>query len=241
MSSKHLEKGSEQPPKVKAKLRLYSMEYCPYAHRVRLILLAKGVDHDIVNINLLNKPEWYFNIHPEGKVPALVTDDDVIVESLTIADYLEQKYPEPALYPAEPEAQERDKALIAKIDPLSSLFGKILFSKEDKSAAEWSKELVPLLEEFEKELESRATPYFFGDTPGMVDYMLWPFAERAGAIGIKLNGKLPLEDDELVLLRKWRKLMRNHPVVSKIYHGPEKFYKTVLFKTAGIPADYNNV
>lgn len=58
--------GSEQPPKDEGKLRLYSMEFCPYAHRARLILRAKGVPHDIVNINLLNKPEWYFKVHPEG-------------------------------------------------------------------------------------------------------------------------------------------------------------------------------
>lgn len=42
------------------------MEYCPYAQRVRLVLIAKGVPHDIVNINLTNKPQWYFDIHPEG-------------------------------------------------------------------------------------------------------------------------------------------------------------------------------
>lgn len=58
--------GSEQPPKEQGKLRLYSMEYCPYAHRARLILRAKAVPHDIVNINLLNKPDWYLKVHPEG-------------------------------------------------------------------------------------------------------------------------------------------------------------------------------
>lgn len=43
------------------------MEYCPYAHRVRLVLKAKNIPHDIVNINLINQPEWYFKIHPQGK------------------------------------------------------------------------------------------------------------------------------------------------------------------------------
>lgn len=43
------------------------MEYCPYAHRVRLVLRAKDLDYDIVNINLINKPAWYANVHPEGQ------------------------------------------------------------------------------------------------------------------------------------------------------------------------------
>lgn len=58
--------GSQKPEKVKDKLRLYSMEYCPYAQRARLVLLAKNVPHDIVNINLTNKPEWITEVHPDG-------------------------------------------------------------------------------------------------------------------------------------------------------------------------------
>lgn len=59
--------GSELPPKVDGKLRLYSMEYCPYVHRVRLVLRAKNIDHEIVNVNLINKPEWLFELNAEGK------------------------------------------------------------------------------------------------------------------------------------------------------------------------------
>lgn len=71
--------------------------------------------------------------------------------------------------------------------------------------------------------------------------MLWPWGERAGTIVISLGEKLPLADNQLPLLRKWRKLMRDDPVASSIYNGPEKFYKVVLFKTAGVTPDYDNV
>lgn len=43
------------------------MLYCPYAERARLILKVKGVPHDIVNIDLKNKPEWLFELNPEGE------------------------------------------------------------------------------------------------------------------------------------------------------------------------------
>lgn len=54
--------GSKKPEPVKNQGRLYSMKYCPFAHRVRLILTLKQIPHDIVNINLQNKPDWYFQV-----------------------------------------------------------------------------------------------------------------------------------------------------------------------------------
>ena len=60
--------GDPIPPKVPGKLRLYSMKYCPYAERVRIVLLAKNIPHDIVNVNLKDKPEWLFELHPEGRL-----------------------------------------------------------------------------------------------------------------------------------------------------------------------------
>lgn len=43
------------------------MLYCPYAERARLVLKLKNVPHDIVNVDLKNKPEWLFQLNPEGK------------------------------------------------------------------------------------------------------------------------------------------------------------------------------
>lgn len=45
--------GSEKPAEVKGQARLYSMKYCPFSHRVRLVLALKQIPHDVVNI----KPE----------------------------------------------------------------------------------------------------------------------------------------------------------------------------------------
>lgn len=59
--------GSSLPPKKEGLLRLYSMLFCPYAERARIVLKIKNVPHDIVNIDLKNKPEWLFEINSEGK------------------------------------------------------------------------------------------------------------------------------------------------------------------------------
>lgn len=69
--------------------------------------------------------------------------------------------------------------------------------------------------------------------------MLWPWAERAGTIAIVLGERLPIGPDEFVKIRHWRKLMREHHVVDGIYHGPEKFYKSVLIKLGSLSPDYD--
>lgn len=163
--------GSEQPPVEEGKLRLYSMEYCPYAHRARLVLRAKGLPHDVVNINLMKKPDWYFKIHPEGKVPALVVEGKVVVESLDIANYLDEKYPDPPLYPEDAQRKASDMELIKKISPLTDVFTELILLKKTQDAEEWFKEFGPLMQIFEDELEKRGSVFFNGSDPGMVLYL----------------------------------------------------------------------
>jgi len=240
MSTKHLSEGTTCPPLTEGKLRLYSMEFCPYAQRARLVLLAKNIPHDIVNVNLIKKPDWIFKLHPEGKVPALDTGSEVIVESLVICDYLDEKYPEPPLYPAEPAAKANDKELIGKLGLIIEPFYKIIIGIENKTPEEWLKELQTPLEFFENELKKRGV-YFGGDRPGMVDFMLWPWAERSGVLAIVLKEALPLKPEDYPSLRRWKKEMKLHPAVQATIHTPEQVHKCILMKFGKIEPDYDSV
>lgn len=71
--------------------------------------------------------------------------------------------------------------------------------------------------------------------------MLWPWGERAGTVALRLGQKLPLADDQFPRLRAWRNAMKDDPIASAIYNGPEKFYKVVQFKTKNLPPDYDSV
>lgn len=71
--------------------------------------------------------------------------------------------------------------------------------------------------------------------------MLWPWSERAGVIKIILGEQLPVKPNELPCLKTWRKAMKEEPIVAQIYHEPEKFYKVILFKTAGAEPDYDSI
>ena len=76
--------------------------------------------HEIVNINLKTKPEWYLaKSVTGGKVPALELDDRFLPESLLTSDLLEELYPEPALYPTDPWKKAQDRLLVELFAPVS--------------------------------------------------------------------------------------------------------------------------
>ncbi|XP_049501670.1 glutathione S-transferase omega-2 isoform X3 [Panthera uncia] len=114
-------KGSCPPgPVPEGLIRVYSMRFCPFAHRTRLVLRAKGIRHEVININLRNKPEWYYTKHPFGQIPVLENSKcQLIYESVIACEYLDDAYPGRKLYPYDPYERARQKMLL-------ELFYKIL-------------------------------------------------------------------------------------------------------------------
>ena len=85
-------------------LTLYDADRCPFCARVRIVLAEKGLEHETVTIDLSDRPAWLYEKNPLGKVPVLEEDAFVLPESAVIMEYLEERYPEPALLPADPAA-----------------------------------------------------------------------------------------------------------------------------------------
>ena len=78
--------------------------------------------YDVVNVNLTEKPEWLYDKSPLGKVPTLEFENgDTLYESLIIADYLDEKYPQKPLYPKDPLKKAKDKLLVEQFNKVSSL------------------------------------------------------------------------------------------------------------------------
>lgn len=71
------------------------------------------VRHEVVNINLRNKPEWYFTKHPFGQIPVLENSKcQLIYESVIACEYLDDAYPGRKLYPYDPYERARQKMLL---------------------------------------------------------------------------------------------------------------------------------
>jgi glutathione S-transferase len=88
---------------------MYDAARCPFCARVRIVLAEKGIPYEAVAIDLSDRPAWLYDKNPAGKVPVLEEDTLVLPESVVIMEYLEDRYPEPALLPADaaPRALER--------------------------------------------------------------------------------------------------------------------------------------
>jgi RNA polymerase-associated protein len=81
---------------------LYSGTTCPFSQRCRLVLFEKGMDFEIRDVDLFNKPEDISVMNPYGQVPILVERDLILYESNIINEYIDERFPHPQLMPADP-------------------------------------------------------------------------------------------------------------------------------------------
>jgi glutathione S-transferase len=95
-------------------LTLYDAPRCPYAARARITVAEKGVPVEVVEIDLADRPAWLYEKNPLGRVPVLEEDGRPLPESLVIMEFLEERYPEPALLPVDPADRAAVRLLLKR-------------------------------------------------------------------------------------------------------------------------------
>jgi len=86
---------------------------CPYCARVRIALAEKGIEHEVVQVDLSDRPQWLRELNPpHGRVPVL----DGLPESGVIMELLEELHPEPALLPADPAGRAKARVQVHRFD-----------------------------------------------------------------------------------------------------------------------------
>lgn len=236
--TKHLAPGSTCPEVTPGLMRLYNMKFCPYAQRTRLVLAAKRIPNEVVNINLVEKPDWYFARNPLGKVPCLEFDGKVIFESLITCDYLDEVYPSsPMLNSTDPFRKAQDRILIEMFNGVSSNLYKLYrCSLDDEST--WKGAIVGIhkgLQIFEDDLAKREITFFGGQNPGIVDYMIWPWMERLPSLPILSHGMLKVQMENYPSLVKWFDAMKEEDAVKESFISPENHAKFITSFLAGNP------
>ncbi|KAI5069591.1 hypothetical protein GOP47_0015892 [Adiantum capillus-veneris] len=136
---------------------------CPFCHRVLLTLEEKGVPYDLKLVDLANKPDWFVEINPEGKVPVVKHEGKWVPDSDVITQIIEERYPEPPLQtPA-------DKASVGS--KVFSSFVKFLKSKDSSDGSEEA--LVAELTALNVYLKENG-PFIAGDKITAADLSLAP-------------------------------------------------------------------
>ena len=98
---------------------LYDAPRCPYCARVRIVLAEKGVELDVVEVDLGDRPAWLYEKNATGRVPVLEEDGWALPESAVIMEYLEERYPEPPLLPADPGDRALARLVLCRADELT--------------------------------------------------------------------------------------------------------------------------
>jgi len=171
-------------------MHLYSYFRSSAAYRVRIALHLKGQSFDIVPVHLLNNGGEQFapafrELNPLSQVPVLQEDGQHITQSLAILEYLEERFPTPALLPAGLADRARVRAIAlavaCDIHPLNNLRVLGMLKRElnmsEETKKRWIGHWIDLgFNALERQLA--ASPqrgrYCFGDTPTMADCCLIP-------------------------------------------------------------------
>jgi glutathione S-transferase len=100
-------------------LALYHNDMSSCAQKVRLVLAEKGLDWESRHLNLRageHQQDWYVKLNPRAVVPTLIDGDIVVPESNVINEYLDERFPDPPLKPAEPFGRARMRLWTKQLD-----------------------------------------------------------------------------------------------------------------------------
>ena len=150
---------------------LYTADRCPYAARARIALAEKGIAYDAVEIDLDDRPAWIYEKNGLGRVPVYEEDEGLCLpESVVIMEYLEERYPEPALWPADPAERALGRLWVERFD---RRLGGAYYAARRGDGLE---ELDARLGDLDRALE--AQPWLSGRAYGLADIAYVPWIVR---------------------------------------------------------------
>ena len=164
---------------------LYSGTTCPFSQRCRFVLHEKGMDFEIKDIDLFNRPEDINVMNPYGQVPILVERDLVLYESNIINEYIDERFPHPQLMPADPVMRARtrlflfnfEREIFTHVGVLERAGNPKAMEKARQAIREQLTQLAPVF------LKSK---YVLGEEFTMLDVSLTPLMWRLEHYGIEL-------------------------------------------------------
>jgi RNA polymerase-associated protein len=97
-------------------MTLYSRALDARCHRVRFVLAEKGLDVRVVETDPARPPEDLIDLNPYQTVPTLVDRDLVVYEPGIICEYLDERFPHPALASTDPAARAQSRVALRRIE-----------------------------------------------------------------------------------------------------------------------------
>ena len=157
-------------------MTLYSGTTCPFSQRCRIVLFEKGMDFQIIDVDLFNKPEDLAVMNPYNRVPVLVERDLILYESNIINEYIDERFPHPQLMPADPVMRARARLFLFRFE--QELFTQVqvlehgTMKQQEKARFIIKENLTQIAPIFAKQ------KYMLGDEFSMLDVAVAPLLWR---------------------------------------------------------------
>ncbi len=186
-------------------MKLYNFWRSGTSHRTRIALNLKGLSVEYVAVHLGKEEhlkDEFKMVNPQQLVPALDTGSEVLLQSPAIIEWLEERFPTPALLPHDPQRRAQVRALAAivgcDIHPVNNRrileYLRKLFGANDEAINQWCGTWIGAgFDAYEALLnaDSLRGRFSHGDTPTVADCYLIPQIESARRFNVDLT-KWPL-------------------------------------------------
>ncbi|WP_028454552.1 glutathione S-transferase N-terminal domain-containing protein [Chitinilyticum litopenaei] len=168
-------------------MKLYSGTACPFSHRCRIVLFEKGMDFEILDVDIHSKPEDLAVMNPYNEVPVLVERELQLYESNIINEYIDERFPHPQLMPADPVMRARARLMLFNFERELFIHVKTL---EDGSSNKKTQEAARVAI---RDSLTQIAPifarqkYMLGEEFSMLDVAIGPLLWRLEHYGIEIT------------------------------------------------------
>ncbi|OGS80452.1 MAG: glutathione S-transferase [Gallionellales bacterium GWA2_55_18] len=165
-------------------MRLYSGTTCPYSHRCRIVLYEKGMDFEVIDVDMANRAEDIAVINPYNKVPTLVERDLILYEANIINEYIDERFPHPQLMPPDPVMRGRARLFLHRFE--QELYSKVGVIEQGGKAADKARTVIrDNLTQLAQILTKQK--FLLGDEFSMLDVAIAPLLWRLDHYGIQMG------------------------------------------------------
>ena len=157
-----------------------------YCQRVRIVLEEKGISSEIIDVDKNKLSDEILEVSPYSTLPVLVDRDVALYDSVTLMEYLDERFPHPPLLPVYPVSRANMRLYMKRItNDWCSLFDSLVNDKlkeaEEKKKKKQLKSLILSTNPIFKE-----KPYFMNEEFSLVDCCIAPILWRLPQVGIDI-------------------------------------------------------